>query len=132
VDATGAGLPVIDLLKNAGTYPVAISITSGKHASHAGGSSYRVPKRELVRSLVALLESGRLQSALGLSFGKEFIDELLAFKMRINRRTSRTTYESGEAAVHDDLVLAVSLACWYGEHGSGARMFNPAAAEHLN
>jgi len=44
VDATGAGLPVIDLLKSHGIRPVAISITSGKDASQAGGFSYHVPK----------------------------------------------------------------------------------------
>ena len=131
LDATGAGLPLVDLLKSRGIDPVAITITGGKEVSRIGGTSYRVPKRELVRTLSTLLESGRLRCALGLPFGKDLIDELLAFKMRINRRTGRATYESGKASVHDDLVLAVSLACWYGEHGGGAQMFSPMAAERL-
>jgi hypothetical protein len=131
LDATGAGLPVVDLLKSRGICPVAITITSGKDASQVGVSSYRVPKRELVRTLVTLLESGRLKCALGLPFGKEFIEELLVFQLRLNRRTGRASYGSGSGSVHDDLVLAVALACWYGEQSSGARKLNPAAALHL-
>ena len=131
LDATGAGLPVVDLLKSRGICPVAITITSGKDASQVGISSYRVPKRELVRTLVTLLESGRLRCALGLPFGKQFIEELLVFQLRLNRRTGRASYGSGSGSVHDDLVLAVALACWYGEQSSGARKLNPAAALHL-
>jgi len=67
---------------------------------------------------VTLLETGRLKWAFGLPSGKEFIEELLAFQIRINRRTGRTSYQSGEASVHDDLVLAVAMACWYAEQGN--------------
>jgi hypothetical protein len=115
LDATGVGLPVLDLLKTAGISPVAVSITAGSSVSGAG-QSLHVPKRELIKAVVALLESGRFRWAEKLPHGPELIEELLNFGVRINRRTGRDSYEARGTAKHDDLVLAVSLACWYAEH----------------
>jgi hypothetical protein len=38
--------------------------------------------------------------------------ELLNFRRKINLRTAHKSYEHGRESDHDDLVLAVALACW--------------------
>ncbi len=80
--------------------------------------SLHVPKRELIRTVVALLESGRFRWAENLPHYADLVEELLNFGARINPRTGRDSYEARGTAKHDDLVLAVSLACWYSEHSA--------------
>ncbi len=111
MDATGVGLPVFDELRSRGFNPVGVTITGGRLVSVTGGI-VKVPKRVLVVTLVTLVESGRLKIATGLPNAPELIDELLGFKVRINQRTRRETYLAGRGAVHDDIVVAVALACF--------------------
>lgn len=120
LDATGVGLPVLDLFKSAGTVPIAMSITGGTSISR-DGDFFHVPKRELIRSFVALLESGRFKWSASLPLCSDFTEELLNFGVRINRRTGRESYAARGTMKHDDLVLAVSLACWYAECGDCLR-----------
>ena len=86
--------------------------SSGKRVRRVNGMVY-VPKRELVRGLVTAFENGRLKIAKGLPLAEAFIGELQAFQVRLTAK-GRDTYaaRSGE---HDDLVLAVALAVWFGE-----------------
>jgi hypothetical protein len=111
VDATGVGLAVFDELRSRGLKPVGVTITSGRSVSEADGL-VRVPKRDLVVTLVTLVETGRLKIATGLPNSADLIDELLGFKRRINQRTRRETYQAGTGAAHDDIVVAVALACF--------------------
>jgi len=114
-DATGVGLPVLELLRqNHSISAVAVTITGGNSVSGSGGS-FRVPKRDLVRTLAILFESRRLQIAHTIPTARELIEELRNFKARINPRTRRETYQADGRGSHDDLVLAVALACWYAE-----------------
>ncbi|MDA2918727.1 hypothetical protein MYX76_04425 [Desulfobacterota bacterium AH_259_B03_O07] len=114
VDATGVGLPVIDLLNEEGLRPIGITITGG-HKAEWGGYSYHVPKRDLVTNLQVLFQSGRLKVAESLPLARTFVNELLNFKVKINTR-GHDSYEAWRDGAHDDLVLAVSLAAWYGQH----------------
>ena len=114
VDATGVGLPVIDLLKQEGLRPIGITITGGTEATRVGGG-YHVPKRDLVINLQVLFQSERLKAAESLPLARTFVNELLGFKVKINIR-GHDSYEAWREGVHDDLVLAVSLAAWYGQH----------------
>ncbi len=111
VDAGGPGRPVVDAIRAAGLKPIAVSITAGKRPRRAEGMVY-VPKRELVRGLVTAFENGRLKIAKRLPLAGALMDELRAFKVRFTAR-GRDTYaaRSGE---HDDLVMAVALAVWFG------------------
>ena len=113
VDATGVGLPVIDLLKQEGLGPIGITITGGNKAE-GGGYNYHVPKRDLVTNLQVLSQSGRLKIAESLPLARTFVNELLNFKVKINIR-GHDSYEAWREGVHDDLVLAVALAAWYGQ-----------------
>jgi hypothetical protein len=117
VDATGVGRPVVDLFRKAGLRPVAITITGG-NAVTLGDGGFHVPKRDLVTTLQVLFQSGRLKVAGSLPLAPALIDELLNFKVKINVKTAHDSYEAWREGVHDDLVLAAALACWYGEKRS--------------
>ena len=116
VDATGVGLPVVDMLKaadlgGAPLYPVLI--TAGAHVTHEHGV-YRVPKQTLVAGLQVLLQSGRFKVAPALPEAATLTRELLGFKVRITAQ-AHETFEAWREGVHDDLVLAATLAVWLGE-----------------
>ncbi len=117
VDQTGVGRPVVDMLRAAELSPVAVTITGGDAVSR-DGQDYRVPKRDLVSVVQVLLQSDRLKIARALPEASTLTSELLAFKVSINLR-GHDSYgnDAGQwrENPHDDLVLAVALACWYGE-----------------
>ena len=85
VDATGVGRPVIDQMREQGLDPVAVTITGGR-AILFDGQTWRVPKRALVRPLVAALEAGRLKVAKSLPEAEALVRELQAFKRQISDR----------------------------------------------
>ncbi|MBC7341186.1 MAG: hypothetical protein H5U02_01820 [Clostridia bacterium] len=114
VDKTGVGAPVVDMFRKAGLRPVAITITGGNSAS-SGDGGYHVPKRDLVTTLQVLFQTGRLKVAAELADARLLVEELLNFKVKINVKTAHDSYEAWREGVHDDLVLAAALACWYGE-----------------
>lgn len=112
VDATGVGRPVTDMLQRAGLgcrmWPVLI--TSGQSEKSDGGY-YMTPKRDLIIGLQVLLQRGGLQIAAGLKEGETLVREMAEMRVKItpNRNEQYGTWREGE---HDDLVLAVALACW--------------------
>jgi hypothetical protein len=101
VDATGVGAPVVDLLKASGlrTRLTAVTITGGESA-HGSGEVWSVPRRDLLAGVEVLLESEELRIARGLRETPSLVRELEALRM------------DGGGSEHDDLVLAVGLACW--------------------
>jgi len=115
VDETGVGAPVVDMFKKVGLRPVAITITGGNSVS-AGGGGYHVPKRDLISTLQVLFQAGRLKVAAELPEARLLVEELLNFRVKINIKTAHDSYEAWREGMHDDLVLAVALACWYAEH----------------
>lgn len=118
VDGTGVGAPVTDLFRLAGrppgSMPLAdVTITGGTAVGVDVDSTYRytVPKRDLVSTLQALLQSDRLKIAAGLPDAQTLVDELLSFEVTITE-AAHDTYE-GRKGAHDDLVLAVAMPCWF-------------------
>lgn len=114
VDYTGVGRPVVDALREA-RLPVTlipVSITSGSTVTRGDDGSYRVPKRELVTTLQALLHSRRLTVAQGLAEADILIRELQAFRVKITA-SANEVYGAIRHGDHDDIVLAVALACWW-------------------
>ncbi|MDQ2786845.1 MAG: hypothetical protein M3Y58_17790 [Chloroflexota bacterium] len=115
IDKTGVGTAVADMFTAAGMSPWAVTITGGDEVIRDGRHT-KVPKRELVGNLVMLFQSGRLKIADGLAEGPVLVNELVNFKVKVNLATGHDSYEAWRESVHDDLVLAVALACWHGEH----------------
>lgn len=116
LDRTGVGVAVTDLFTATGMRPHAVTITSGDEVSRDGPYHTKVPKRELVGNLVAVFQTGRLKIAAGLAEGETLANELVNFKVKVNLATGHDSYEAWRVNVHDDLVLAVALAVWHGEH----------------
>jgi hypothetical protein len=63
---------------------------------------------------MVLVQSGRLKIAEGLYLAKVFEEELQNFHYFLDKKTGHDSYESAKDSVHDDLVVSVALACWYG------------------
>ena len=117
IDQTGCGRPVFDMFKTAGLSPVGVQIHGGDSVTHEG-DTWRVPKRDLVGVLQVLFQSsGRLKISKKLPLASTLQGELLNFKVKIDPRTAHDAYSAWREQDHDDLVLAVALACWWGEHG---------------
>ncbi len=117
VDQTGVGRPVVDMLRAVRLEPAAVTITGGDAVTQ-DGRDYRVPKRDLVSAVQVLLQSERLKIASSLTEAHTLTSELLAFKVSISLK-GHDSYGNDVGPwrenPHDDLVLAVALACWYGE-----------------
>lgn len=111
VDATGVGRPVVDMLRKEGLVFAPVLITGGD-TEHRGGGFYRVPKRNLVSSVQVALQTGALVIHPDLHLAETLRKELLNFRIKINLATSHDSYEAWREGDHDDLVLAVALACW--------------------
>ena len=124
VDCGGVGMAVLDELRAAGVMAVTGVVLTGGSAITQSSSDARVvnlPKKELVTPLVAAYQAGRLR--VGRSVPQEFDQELRAFGYKLNKDTAHVSYESLSQQVHDDQVVAVALAYWWGERK--APMRNP-------
>ena len=119
VDATGVGTPVVDMLKRAGLgcLIAPVLITGGELQRREQGC-FMVPKRDLMAGLVVRLERGQLKIAEGLKGGEQLMREMAGMRVRVTA-SGREQYGAWRAGEHDDLVLAVALACW------GARKLYP-------
>ena len=126
-DYTGCGRPVADMLVDAdlsalGAQLTLITITGADSVVRVGSGEFRVPKRDLASAILVLLQSKRIRFAEGLSLVEELTKELKGFRVKItlNGHDSYGAGEDWRSAPHDDLVLALAMACWYGETVSGA------------
>jgi hypothetical protein len=113
VDGTGVGVPVVNMLHQAGLPVVPIWITGGDTVSRAG-RIIRVPKRDLVSVLQVLFQAGRIKIAPSLPLGPALVEELMNFRAKITA-AGNDTYEAWRERDHDDLVLALAIAAWYAE-----------------
>lgn len=122
IDGTGVGKPVVDMFLAkrpdvATLCPVTITGADAVTDDPTGG--VRVPKRDLASTVLVLLESGRLEIARNLPLAEALTAELVGFRVKISLATGHDSYGAGEdwrSAPHDDLVLALAMAVWYGEH----------------
>jgi hypothetical protein len=117
VDQTGVGRAVVDVLRQAAGGVVPVTITGGHAVTVTENGSFHVPKKDLVTGLQVVLQSQRLQIARGLPEAATLVRELQQFQVRITA-SAHETYGVWRAGQHDDLVLAVALACWWAERRS--------------
>ncbi len=142
VDTTGVGRPVADMLRTRlkewldgmperSTYALNacwITITGGDSVTRTEGGM-RVPKRDLISAPLVLMQNEQLKIAEGLRLRETLVKELLNFKVKINIATAHDSYEAWREGDHDDLVLAVAMACWAGERFLGTRESLPRPGE---
>jgi hypothetical protein len=106
VDGTGVGAPVVDMLRAAGLRCeiTAVTITGGEREPRRGSRDVGVPKRDLIAGVQLGLEKGELRIARRMKEAGSLVRELVAMKIGSG---------GGEAGgEHDDLVIALALACW--------------------
>ena len=116
VDATGVGMPVVDMMEREGLYGGLFPITiHGGDAVSNEGNHYKVPKRDLISNLQIMFQTKKLIMASSLPEIQTLIRELENFRVKINI-SGHDSYEAWREGIHDDLVLAVSLAAWAGEN----------------
>ena len=111
---------MVDALRREGLNPVPVSITSGRLRRVDNGMVY-LPKRALVRGLVVAFENGRLKVAKRLPLAAALVRELQAFRVRLTAKGCDTY--AAKAGEHDDLVMAVALAVWFGNLAQGHPSF---------
>jgi len=107
VDATGLGAPVVDMLAAArlGCELTPVVITGGERGAGKG----TVPKKELMAEVQMLLERRRLKIG-KLREGARLMREL--GDIRISYSGGRARMGADGAGEHDDLAIALALACW--------------------
>ncbi len=112
VDGTGVGAPVVDLLREAGLRCdlAAVTISGGERESFTGGM-FSVPKRDLIAGVQVLLEQGQMKIARGLRDAGALVRELTDVKMTMSGAGNVRLGADGSGE-HDDLVIALALACW--------------------
>lgn len=119
VDFTGVGRPVVDMLRAearrrhyAGRIrPVTITASSArtKLKSEERGTHWVVPKIDLVSSIVLLQQKDLLRLP-RVPEVKQLMKELQDFRMKF---TKAANIQLGAEKQHDDLVIALGLACWW-------------------
>ena len=123
VDQTGVGRAVVDLMRRALGWVVPVTITGGHAVTMSEDRSFHVPKKELVTCLQVVLQSRRLRIARTLHEAAVLVRELQQFQVKISA-SAHETFGVWRDGQHDDLVLAVALACWWAERnpplGEGA------------
>jgi hypothetical protein len=123
VDQTGVGRAVCDLFRTGGVRPHGCTITGGDEANREDPYNLKVPKRQLVSTMVACFQTGRLKIAEGLDLAPALIRELSTMRVKVNLATGNDAYEHWRASDHDDIALAVGIAVWYAESGVGSLPF---------
>ena len=117
IDYTGVGRPIFDLFRYSCTSPIGVLITSGVSEAIVDGIAH-APKLVLIPRLQALLHEGRLKIQRDLPEAKNLVSELMDFRVQYTA-AGHLTFNAREGR-HDDLVLALAIAC-YRAAGGGLR-----------
>ncbi|MGH7608316.1 MAG: hypothetical protein ACREOD_00005, partial [Candidatus Dormibacteria bacterium] len=95
----------------------AVIFTAAESETQPEYSVHRVPKRDLVQSLEIVLQGHRVETVPDCPLQEDLRAELSAFDFSISA-SGHDRFE-GARGSHDDLVMALCLAIWWGER-SGA------------
>jgi hypothetical protein len=114
LDGTGVGKAVTDMFRTVKMPARLVPITiHGVVQVCVNGEGWSVPKKDLVGVLQVLLQRRRLKVA-RLPERETLLQEMRAFRVKVSA-TGHESFAAWRERDHDDLVLAVALACWLGE-----------------
>ncbi len=110
VDATGVGVPVIDILNEASPTASIIPVyfTHGDRRATDRNGDVKLGKAWLVSRLQVLLQYRRLHLP-ETSEARQLAKELMDYEIRVDQNAN-DTYGAFKVGAHDDLVTAVGLA----------------------
>jgi hypothetical protein len=113
VDATGVGAPVVDMLRSAGMgcEVTAVTITGGERES-GSGAAWNVPKLDLIAGLQVPLERGEMRIARQMKDVAGLVRELVDMRVTAGLGLGKVRIGAEGNGQHDDLVIALALACW--------------------
>jgi hypothetical protein len=113
MDATGIGAPVVELMRASrpGCEVAAVTITGGERESRKG-AVWSVPKGNLIDGLRSALERGELRIARRMREAGTLVRELGDVRRTAGRRAGSARIGADGYGEHDDLVMALALACW--------------------
>jgi hypothetical protein len=118
-DETGVGIATLQIFRRLGLPATitGINITAGHQTTTRATGGYNVPSKELIACGQSALQGKRLSISPKLSDAKILKRELQNFRVKINAASMTESYEAyREGSSHGDLVFAVCLAVWFGEH----------------
>jgi hypothetical protein len=122
VDRSGVGAAVADMLRQRRLPFLLRNVTiTGGSAVTGGGADWNVAKLELVSALVVVLQSQRLKAAKDIPEWKTLKRELEGYRVKVTAAANET-FNPRDDSAHDDLILAVALAAWWGETFGGAAL----------
>lgn len=113
IDYTGVGRPVVDLFMAENINLIAINITGGLQHKWKSSKEASVPKKDIISSLQVVLQNKRLKIASNLPFLDDLKKEFLNFKYKLS--AAGNSQFSAASSYHDDIVLSLGMATWYGE-----------------
>lgn len=115
IDATAVGLAVADLFKRAiaSAEIITVTITGGFEVSEPDHHNFILPKRELVSTIDAMLQSSLLKIAPDMAETETLTRALQGFQLKTREITAEATSMLWREDAQDDLVFAVALACWF-------------------
>ena len=114
IDQTGVGRPVMDVFQDNNMAPFGITITGGNNTNWENRREVKVPKRDIVSSLQVVFQNKRIKIASNLPDIDLIKKELLYFRSKISS-SGHDSY-SAISSMHDDIVISIGLAIWYGEY----------------
>lgn len=119
IDQTAVGRNIYDLFRHGRTGASAwgLAVIAGHSAGKDDRGGNLVPKKDLVGVLQVLLQGKRLKVAQGLGHAATLAEELQQFRLKTVALTDDLV--EWRERPHDDLVLAVAIAAWQGERGTG-------------
>lgn len=114
IDASGCGRPVTDAFRAAGLTArlSPVVITAGLAESFDKGF-HHVAKAVLISGVQVLLMQRRLQFSPKLPEAATLLKEFQEYRVKVTPAANEV-FNARDGA-HDDIVLAVALACWLGE-----------------
>lgn len=132
VDITGVGRGVVDMLRE--EWMTLDPLTHERHPMPGKPSlvavtlltsamqevrtpqwdEYHVPKRNVVMAFMLALQQQRFRAARGLKEAQTLFQEGQNFQWKVSP-TGQDQYGAWRAGQHDDLLLAVAVAVWWGE-----------------
>ncbi len=116
IDAGGPGKAVRDELIRRGDVGrpefVALVLTGGLTESRGKGGARNVPKSRLLEQLKVDAEFGQVKISAGLELLDVLRKEFANIRPKIRPDAKALSYEEIRESVHDDLVIAASMAHW--------------------